>query len=180
MSDSERETMSPEKPVDSEERIAELEALLKSKNDEAAANLDRYLRAVADTENWKKRMQRDKAESAKFANESLIREILPILDNLEAAADHAEQGGNGKSVVEGIQLILKLFRDVLDRFGVKEIADPSGTPFDPALHEAAEVEVTDSQQPNTVLRQRGKGYHYHERLLRPSRVVVATVRPEGA
>ena len=157
-----------------EDQIAKLEEDLRRKSAEASANLDRYLRAVADGENFKKRLQREKSEGIRFANETLLRDLLQIVDSLELAVEHADLGGNGKSVVEGVQLTLRLFRDVLDRHGVKEISDPTGAAFDPATQEAAELEADDAVPSNTVIRTRTKGYRYNDRLLRPARVVVAT------
>jgi molecular chaperone GrpE len=150
---------------------------LKRKTDEAKANFERYLRAVADGENLKKRLQREKSDAVRFANEAFARDLLQVIDSLELALEHAELGGNGKSVVEGVELTLRLFRDVLERHGVKEIGDPTGAAFDPATQEAAEVEAGAEVTPNTVLRRRSKGYLYNDRLLRPARVVVATGAP---
>jgi molecular chaperone GrpE len=100
-----------------------------------------------------------------------------VVDNLELAVEHADMGGNGKSVVEGVQLTLRLFRDVLERHGVKEISDPKGATFDPSTQEAAEIRVDEQVPPNTVIRTQAKGYRYNDRLLRPSRVVVASGAP---
>lgn len=154
-------------------RVAELEEELRGKSEEAAASYDRYLRAVADGENFKKRLQREKGEAIRFANENLLRDLLQVVDSLDLAVEHSEPGDDGKSVVEGVQLTLRLFRDVLERFGVKEINDPTGSVFDPSTQEASAVEFSDAVPPNTVIRWQAKGYLYNERLLRPARVIVA-------
>jgi len=154
-----------------------VEEELRRKTEEAAANLDRYLRTVADGENLKKRLQRDKAEAIRFANEGLARDLLQVIDSLELALEHSGLGGDGQSVVEGIQLTLRLFRDVLERHGIKEMADPTGAAFDPSTQEAAAVEVSAGAAPNTVIRRQLKGYLYHDRLLRPARVVVTVGSP---
>jgi molecular chaperone GrpE len=156
-----------------EERIAKLEEELRLKSEEAAANRDRHLRAVAEAENSRKRLQKDKSDAIRFANETLLRDLLHVVDNLELAIEHAELGGNGKSVREGVELTLRLFRDVLERHGVKELGDPTGAAFDPSTQEAAEVQTRRELPPNTVIRQQIKGYRYNDRLLRPARVVVA-------
>lgn len=161
------------------ERIAKLEEDVRRKSEEAAGNLDRYLRAVADGENFKKRLQREKSEGIRFANETLLRDLLQVIDSLELAVEHADMGGNGKSVVEGVQLTLRLFRDVLERHGVKEIGDPTGAVFDPSTQEAAEIQSEKGVAPNTVIKTRTKGYRYNDRLLRPTRVVVAAERAAG-
>jgi molecular chaperone GrpE len=158
------------RPAD--DRLSKLEDDLRRKSEEAATNLDRYLRAVADSENFKKRLQREKSDAIRFANEGLLRELLQVVDSLERALEHSSLGGNGQSVVEGIQLTLRLFRDVLDRQGVKEIEDPTGSAFDPATQEAAEVKPGGTLPPNTVIQTQTKGYRYNDRLLRPARVVV--------
>ena len=137
---------------------------------EAQANHDRFLRERAELENFKKRMQREKAEALRFANEPLIRELLPVVDNLERAVEHAT--GDGESVLEGVRLVLKSIRDVLDRHGVKPI-DAVGEPFDPSRHEAmAQVESTEHEA-NRVVDQYHRGYLLHDRLLRPARVTVS-------
>jgi molecular chaperone GrpE len=170
----EREESKPQGEVAAEApQSGTVEEELRRKTDEAAANLDRYLRAVADGENLKKRLQRDKAEAVRFANEGFARDLLQVIDSLELALEHTGLGGDGASVVEGIQLTLRLFRDVLERHRITEVADPTGAPFDPSTQEAAAVEVTAEASPNTVIRCQSKGYFYHDRLLRPARVVVA-------
>lgn len=158
-------------PVD--QRLAKLEDDLRRKSEEAATNLDRYLRTVAEGENFKKRLQKEKSDAIRFANEGLLRDLLQVIDSLEAAIEHSDLGGNGKSVVEGIQLTLRLFRDVLERQGVKELDDPTGAAFDPATQEAAGVAANPTVPPNTVIQRQTKGYQYNDRLLRPTRVVVA-------
>jgi len=156
-----------------ENRVAELEQELRLKSEEAVANRDRYLRAVAEAENLRKRLQKEKGEAIRFANETLLRDLLHVVDNLEFALEHAELGGNGKSVVEGVELTLRLFRDVLERHGVKELGDATGAAFDPSTQEAGEVRAHNELPPNTVIKQQVKGYRYNDRLLRPARVIVA-------
>jgi molecular chaperone GrpE len=144
---------------------------------EVRANQDRFLRERAELENFKKRMQREKAEALRFACEPLIRDILPIVDNLERAVEHG--GGNGQSVLDGVRLVLKSFLDVLERHGVKRV-DAVGQPFDPSRHEAmAQVESTE-HEPNRVVEQHHRGYLLHDRLLRPALVTVSRRRSAGA
>ena len=159
-------------------RVAELEESLRRKTEEAADNLDRFLRATADGENFRKRLQKEKSDAIRYANENLLRDLLQVIDSLELAVEHGDLGGNGKSVVEGVQLTLRLFRDLLERHGVKEIRDPAGAEFDPSTQEAAEVRASQEVPPNTVIQQRTKGYRYNDRLLRPARVVVAGGAPD--
>ena len=155
-------------------QIAKLEEELREKAEEAAASRDQHLRAVADADNLRKRMQKEKSEGIRYANESLLRELLQVIDSLELAVEHADLGGNGKSVVEGVQLTLRLFRDILERQGVKALEDPTGKSFDPTTQQASLVEAQPGVSANTVIRAQSKGYVYNDRLLRPAHVVVAS------
>lgn len=140
---------------------------------EAAKNRDLYLRSQADLENYRKRAQREKEELARFANEGILREILPVIDNLERAVEHAgsEKGGTD-GLLQGVELTLVQFRKVLEKFGVVPIA-ALGEPFDPAVHEAVGQVETDNYPPNAVAQELQRGYLLNERLLRPSMVMVA-------
>jgi molecular chaperone GrpE len=158
------------------ETIEQLRRQLAEKEAEAAASLDRYLRERAELENMKKRLLREKTEAVRFACESLVRELLPIIDNLERAVEHAEGGGNGQSLVEGVRLVLKGAMDLLERNGVRRI-EAKGARFDPNLHEAL-LQVPDAgRQPNQVVEQFLPGYQMHDRLLRPAQVSVSTQPP---
>ncbi len=158
-----------------QEAVSEIEKLrqeLAAKELEAKKNYDLMLRQTAELENVKKRAAREKQESIKFGNENLVKDLLPVLDNLERAIEHANLGGNGKPFVEGIEMVLKGFLEVLDKHGVKQVS-AVGEPFDPQKHEAfAQVESND-HAPNTVVQELHKGYFMAERLLRPSLVSVA-------
>ena len=158
-----------------EESPSEIEKLrqdLAAKELEAKKNYDLYLRQVADLENFKKRVAREKEEAIRYGNEALVKDLLPILDNLERAVEHAELGGNGKPLLAGIELVLKGFLEVLEKHGVTQIS-AKGEPFNPQKHEAfAQVESTD-HEPNTVVEELHKGYFMADRLLRPSLVSVA-------
>jgi molecular chaperone GrpE len=146
--------------------------------EEAGKNWDLYLRERADLENARKRHQRDREEAIRFANDRLLREMIPVLDNLERAVGHAEQGDDNQGLLEGVNMTINQFRKVLEDFGVKPI-NALGEGFDPNLHQAmGQVETTD-QEPNTVISEFQKGYLLNDRLLRPSLVMVARA-PNGA
>lgn len=163
-------------PESGPETIEQLRQQLAEKEAEATANLDRYLRERAEVENTKKRLQREKTEAVRFGCESLLRDLLPIIDNLERAVEHADGGGNGEPLVEGVRLVLKGALDLLERNGVQRI-EAKGQRFDPARHEAlAQVPNTDCE-PNQVVEQFLPGYHMGERLLRPAQVSVSTQPP---
>jgi molecular chaperone GrpE len=155
-----------------QETIEGLRAQLAAKSEEAARSHDRYLRERAELENVKKRLQREKADAIRFANESLLRDLLPVLDNLERAIGHAEAGGNGELVVQGVQLVLKAALDVLERHGVKRI-EAAGQPFDPSQHEAVARVASPGRPPNRVVEQYLPGYRLHDRLLRAAQVSVS-------
>ncbi len=140
--------------------------------EETKAHQEQYLRTLADMENLRKRTQREKEELAKFANENILREILPVIDNLERAVEHADQADAGEGLLEGVKMTLTQFSQVLDRFGVKPI-DAQGQLFDSALHQAMGQIETAEQPVNTVVQQMQKGYQLNDRLLRPAFVFVA-------
>lgn len=155
------------------EAIERLKQELTEKTAEAARNWDLYVRERADTENFKKRMQREKAEALRFANEGLVRDLLPVIDNLERAVDHADLGGNGQPLIEGVRLVLQNALEVLQRHGVGRI-EAAGRPFDPSRHEAV-VQVPDRRrEPNHVVEQYEPGYTLHDRLIRPAKVSVSS------
>lgn len=149
-------------------RLADAEA-------EAQAHCDALLRARADLENFKKRARREQAESLRFANEQLIRDLLPVVDNLERAVEHAAGGGNGAPLVEGVSLVLKSLHDVLKRCGVEPVDAAAGEPFDPVRHEAVGRQEAEGES-NRIVEQHERGYFLHERLLRPAKVVVSCAK----
>jgi molecular chaperone GrpE len=153
-------------------RIQTLEAELAATREEARQNHERWLRERADLENLKKRAARERAETIRFANENVLKDLLPIIDNLERALEHARSGGNGQPLVEGVALILKSLHDVLERHGVTRI-EAKGTPFDPAHHQAMLHVETAEHEPNLVVEEHQPGYRLNDRLLRPALVSVA-------
>ena len=116
-------------------RLEDLKRQLAAKEEEAKANYDRFVRQTAELENFKKRASRERDDGIRFANEVLIKDLLPIVDNLERAVAHASGGGNGKPLVEGVEMVLKGFLDVLGKHGVSQIV-ALGQSFDPSKHEA--------------------------------------------
>lgn len=141
---------------------------------EAAAqkNYDLYLRSQADIDNLKKRYQKENQGLIKFANETLLKQLLPVADNLEKAIDHSQRETSVEAIKEGVELTLKGFLDVLQRAGVEAI-EAVGQPFDPNFHEAVSEAVNDSVEAGTVVNELQRGYTLHQRLLRPSMVVVS-------
>src|SRR5437870_9948610 len=131
----------------------------------------RYLRLAAEFENYKKRAQKDQEEYTKYANERLLKELLPVLDNLQRALQHA-RSDNRDGLLQGVELTCKQYLEALSRFGVKPI--PSvGLPFDPAVHQAvAMVDAKEGQAPNTIVEEYEKGDYLYDRVLRPAMVTV--------
>jgi molecular chaperone GrpE len=162
-----------------ESEIAQLRQQLNAKGEEAKTNYDRYVRQVAELDNFKKRTLREREENARYANENLVRDLLPVIDNLERATAHAVSGGNGKPLAEGVDMVLKGFLDILAKHGVQPVI-AVGLAFDPAHHEAlAQVESTE-HPPNVVIEQHQKGYLMRDRLLRPALVTVSkAARSQG-
>jgi molecular chaperone GrpE (heat shock protein) len=137
---------------------------------------NRYVRAIADFENFRKRSEREKADFFRYATAAVLRDILPVLDNFDRGLDHAEEGDEFH---KGMLLIYKQLYDVLLKHGLKPI-DESGVAFDPNIHEAV-VRDEDPSVPNhTVVALLQKGYFLHDRLLRPALVKVAVGGPERA
>jgi molecular chaperone GrpE len=140
---------------------------------------DRLLRALAETENVKRRSQREREDYVRYANESLIRDLLPVLDNLERALEAARSAGDAPRVVEGVELIQRELLRVLERAGVTRYSSV-GQPFDPTRHEAIARVVSGDQAPGTVLSETVPGYLLNGRVLRPAMVAVAAAPDEDA
>jgi molecular chaperone GrpE len=139
---------------------------------------EKMLRAVADLDNFKKRAQREKEEVQKFGAERLLKDLLPVIDNLDRALDHASRSSDYESLRQGVAMTRKLFEDSLGRHGVKGFSSV-GQPFDPHLHEAMQQVETADVPPNHVVSELAKGYMLNERLIRPALVAVAKA-PERA
>jgi molecular chaperone GrpE len=153
---------------DSAEKIAALE---KEKKD----NWDRYLRAAADLENQRKRQRRELEDAKLESKGKVLKEMLPVVDNLERAIEHATTAGEKNPIVEGVQLVLRQFTSAFERLEVTQI-EALGKPFDPNLHEAISQQESD-QPPGTVVQVLQRGYKSGDRLLRPALVVVAKAKP---
>lgn len=162
-----------------EKEVEELKIKLEEKEREAKENYERMLRVAADLENYKKRVSKEKEEWRKFANEDLIKAILPFVDNLERAVNHAEKVEDANVLIEGVRLTLQQLHQTLNRFGVSPV-ESVGKPFDPTIHEAMVVVETDQHEPNQVLEEFQKGYYLNDRLLRPATVSVAKLPKKEA
>lgn len=156
----------------SKETVDELKEALATKTEEARDYQDRYLRLAAEFENYKRRAQRDQQEYARYANETLLKELLTTVDNLERAVQFSKEQHGKEGLLEGVELTLKQLMETLTKFGVRPVTS-LGESFDPSRHQA--VARTESQEEaNTVVDEYQKGYFLHDRILRPAMVTVAT------
>jgi molecular chaperone GrpE len=158
--------------ADTENSLKEMEARFEAKEEEAKETYDRLLRVSADFENYKKRSSREMEEFRKYANQSLLKEMLSVVDNLELAINSSNEDKKAdKTLIEGLNLTLNEILRVFEKFNVTPI-EAQGKTFDPAYHEAVMREETDDYPENTVISEFQKGYLIHDRLLRPAMVVV--------
>jgi molecular chaperone GrpE len=168
-------------PANPEARIAELEAKLAAAEKDKKDNWDKYLRGAADLENLRKRQRRELDESKLEQRAKVLKEMLPVVDNLERAIEHAvssAEGGSPGPIVEGVQLVLRQFATAFERLDVTGI-EAMGQPFDPNLHEAIS-QLESDQPPGTIIQVLQRGYRSADRLLRPTLVVVAKAKAESA
>lgn len=150
----------------------ECENLLEQKDEECKRLQDRLLRVAAEMENTRKRLEREKADGICFGNESLIREFLPVIDNLERAVQHAEQEADFQVLMEGVRLTLKGFMDALGRFGCVPF-ESLNKEFDPKFHEAMMQQETSEYPDMTVIQEYQRGFMLRDRVIRPAMVVVS-------
>ena len=160
-------------PIESAARTGSGGGDLERLTREAAQAKDQYLRNLAEFENARKRLQREKEEFAKYAAEGLIRELLPVIDGLDQALVAVDKQSDPQAVVKGVHLIYRQLLGLLEKEGVKRIPTV-GEPFDPHRHEAvAQVDTGDGKADETVVEEVQVGYTMHGRVLRPAMVKVA-------
>ena len=155
-----------------DDAVEELRKTLEEKEESFKELNNRYLYLQADFENFKKIKAKEKQDLLKFGNEVLIKELIPVIDNLERAIDHANKTEGGKGIIEGIQITLNEFLKVLERSGIEGV-EAVGRKFDPNLHEALFQEEREDVEPDIVISELQKGYVLNGRLLRPARVSVS-------
>ncbi len=147
--------------------IERIQSLQQSRDE----NYELYLRSQAEMENMKKRHRKEKKDWQRFANEKLVKEILPVMDNLETALSHTAEENALAALKEGVELTLKGLREVLGRAGVEEVKT-EGEGFDPGYHEAISVQEDPNRSKGAILHELQKGYLMNGRLIRPALVVV--------
>ena len=164
-------TPEEETPQTPEEKLEQAQA-------EAAEAHDRFLRASAELENYKKRTQKEMAEFKRFANASLVKEILGVVDNLERAVESSNGTDDKEQLAQGLDLTLKELLKIFKTFHVTPV-ESLGEKFDPRYHQAMMQEETTDHPGNVVIKELQKGYMIHDRLLRPAMVVVSKAAPEA-
>ena len=143
-------------------QVENLENILKEKNEE-------ILRRAADLDNYRKRLTKETEDKVRFANQAVVKDFLPVMDNIEMALQHTEEGS---PLREGIELTIKSFKDALSKHGVKEVDAEIGTIFDPAVHEAIMMDNNTEYENNAVTLCVQKGYILNDRVIRPAKVKV--------
>jgi len=138
---------------------------------------DRLIRVTADFDNYKKRILKEKQEFLKYSNERLIKEIIPVIDNIERAIESAQSSSEAKSIVDGLKLILNQLLKTLSREGVVVI-ESKGEKFDPLIHEAISQIPSKEYPPNTVIEEQLKAYLLNKKLIRAAKVIVSREMPE--
>ena len=159
------------KPLD-EMTTFELIDKIKELQDESEKNYDKFLRAQAEIDNILKRNKKEKEDWIKYSNETLIKDILPVIDNLELAIAHSKNENALNALSEGVELTLKGLRDTLSRSGLKEVK-AEGESFDPCFHHAVSQQEDENTEAGTIINELQKGYTLHERLIRPAMVVLS-------
>ncbi|HBO83409.1 MAG: nucleotide exchange factor GrpE [Deltaproteobacteria bacterium GWC2_42_11] len=152
--------------------IEQLNLMLEKKTKECEDNYNRFLMAVADLDNYKKRSEKEKEELINFANERLIKELIGVVDNIERAFGHINTDVDVAALRDGIRLTLDQFLSILKKFGLEQVS-AIGENFDPCRHEAICQEERGDCEPGTVIREYQKGYYLKDRLIRPSMVVIS-------
>jgi len=158
-----------EAPQDSEEDCRQL---LAKREEELKEMQDRLLRLAAELDNTRKRLEREKSEGIAYANETIMRQLIEVADNLERAIEHGQKGENCEGLLDGVKMTLKSFLDIFARFGASSF-ESVGQSFDPNRHEAVFQEPSSEYPDMTVTKEFQKGYTLRDRLLRPAMVAVS-------
>ena len=167
------EILSAEPELEEKSAIEILQEELQKKTEEAKKNYDQYLRSLAEVENIRKRTQREKEEYIKYAHVSIIKKLLPIIDDFNRGILAASQSRDFDTLNKGVEITAKNLQELLKNEGVEAI-DCLGKPFDPQYHEPLIVEPSAEHPENTVIEELSKGYTLHDRLIRPSLVKVSS------
>jgi len=155
-----------------EDEVARLKKEFEKKQEESQDNYDKYLRALAELENIKKRAAREREEYIKYASLPLIKKLLPVIDDLDRALSISENNEDYEALKKGVEMIAKSLHEVIKGEGVESI-EAVGRPFDPQYHQPLLVEDNDMYPENTVIEELQRGYVLNDRVIRPSLVKVS-------
>ena len=158
--------------AETEAPLKELQSRLEEKEKEAAENYDKYLRISAELDNYKKHAARERADLIKFSNETIIKDILPVMDSLDRALDHAQNAGGNDKFLHGLKIIHSQLLQFLEKHGVRRV-ESVGKEFDPNIHEAVLKVESKEHGDNEIIEEFEKGYLLHNRLLKPAKVSVS-------
>ena len=158
--------------------VTELQLALAAKAEEVKALNDKYLRLAAEFDNYKRLIQRDQRDQIRFGNEHLLKELLPVVDNLERAIKSSREGGGSDVLIQGVDLTLKQLTGALTRFHVVPV-ETVGRPFDPATHQAVTSIESEKVPKQHVVDELQRGYLLHDRILRAAMVSVSAGQPDG-
>ena len=159
--------------------VADLQLALTAKAEEVKALNDKYLRLAAEFDNYKRLVQRDQRDQIRFGNESLLKELLPVVDNLERAVKASQEGGSSDALIQGVELTLKQLTGALTRFHVTPV-ETVGQPFNPATHHSVTSVASKKVPEQHVVEEFQRGYLLHDRILRPAMVSVSAGRANRA
>jgi len=159
--------------------VTDLQLALAAKAEEVRSLNDKYLRLAAEFDNYKRLIQRDQRDQIRFGNEQLLKELLPVLDNLERAIKASQEGGNSNILIQGVDLTLKQLTGVLSRFHVKPV-ETVGQLFNPATHQSVTSVASKNIPEQHVVEEFQRGYLLHDRILRAAMVSVSTGQADGA
>jgi len=160
------------------ENMTETELLQKLEEfrEKAEKNYDQYVRSQAEIENIIKRNKKDKEEWIKYSNETLIKDLLTVIDNLEKAISHSNNENSLQALREGVELTLKGLKNTLAKSGLEEIVS-IGKPFDPNFHHAVSEQEDEDAEPGVIINEFQKGYNLNKRLIRPAMVIISKGKP---
>lgn len=159
--------------------VEELRQALAAKTEEATAVNDKYLRLAAEFDNYKRLTQRDQRDQIRFGHESLLKELLPVVDNLERAIKASREGGSSDVLIQGVELTLKQLTGALTRFHVTPM-ETIGKPFDPATHQSVTSVASEKVPEQHVVDEFQRGYLLHDRILRAAMVSISTGQANGS
>jgi len=159
--------------------VTELQLALTAKAEEVKSLNDKYLRLAAEFDNYKRLIQRDQRDQIRFGNEHLLKELLPVVDNLERAIKSSREGGSSDVLIQGVDLTLKQLTGVLSRFHVKPV-ETVGQLFNPATHQSVTSVASTKIPEQHVVEEFQRGYFLHDRILRAAMVSVSTGEADGA